>query len=76
MSKSAWDESVGVLVVKDGKIGVVEYSEITTEMAKRESNGKLVFGSANIGIKKLNFIFKLLIYSQPFLHSQRIDENL
>merc|ERR1712012_445899 len=42
-------EKVGVMCLKDGKPGVVEYSEISKEMAERaDTNGNLVFGQANI----------------------------
>ncbi|KAI9293386.1 UDP-N-acetylglucosamine diphosphorylase [Neoconidiobolus thromboides FSU 785] len=43
------NEAVGVICVKDNKFSVVEYSEITNEMAERiDDNGNLVFGAGNI----------------------------
>lgn len=43
-------ESVGVVAMKNGKYVVVEYSEITQEMAERRENGngKLAFRAGNI----------------------------
>ena len=42
-------EKVGVVASKDGKPCIVEYSEITSEMAERtDSDGRLVFGAGNI----------------------------
>lgn len=52
-NKSVWKanphEKVGVIAEKGGKPCVVEYSEITTEMAERtDEDGRLLFGAANI----------------------------
>ncbi|KAL3909660.1 MAG: hypothetical protein SGILL_008000 [Bacillariaceae sp.] len=47
--KSGPHEKVGVIAEKDGKPCVVEYSEISSEMAERvDANGRLVFGAGNI----------------------------
>ncbi|KXS20635.1 nucleotide-diphospho-sugar transferase [Gonapodya prolifera JEL478] len=48
--KSSPTEAAGVLAVKDGKINVVEYSEISKEMAAsvHPKTGQLLFGAANI----------------------------
>ena len=47
--KTGPHEKVGVLAEKAGKPCIVEYSEITTEMAERtDANGRLVFGAGNI----------------------------
>ncbi|KAJ3339867.1 UDP-N-acetylglucosamine pyrophosphorylase [Gonapodya sp. JEL0774] len=48
--KSSPTEAAGVLAVKDGKINVVEYSEISKEMAEsvHPRTGQLLFGAANI----------------------------
>jgi UDP-N-acetylglucosamine/UDP-N-acetylgalactosamine diphosphorylase len=47
--KAGPHEKVGVIAERSGKPCVVEYSEITTEMAERtESDGRLVFGAGNI----------------------------
>lgn len=47
--KTGPHEKVGVLAEKGGKPCIVEYSEITTEMAElNDANGRLVFGAGNI----------------------------
>jgi UDP-N-acetylglucosamine/UDP-N-acetylgalactosamine diphosphorylase len=47
--KSHAHEKVGVLAEKDGKPCIVEYSDISTEMAERtDQDGRLVFGAGNI----------------------------
>jgi len=47
--KSGPHEKVGVLAEKGGKPCIVEYSEITTEMAElTDANGRLLFGAGNI----------------------------
>jgi UDP-N-acetylglucosamine/UDP-N-acetylgalactosamine diphosphorylase len=47
--KSGPHEPVGVVAEKSGRPCVVEYSEITTEMAERtDDDGRLVFGAGNI----------------------------
>ena len=49
IAKTNPQENVGVLCRKNGHVGVVEYTEITPEMASRRDpkTGKLVFGDAN-----------------------------
>jgi UDP-N-acetylglucosamine/UDP-N-acetylgalactosamine diphosphorylase len=57
--KSGPHEKVGVIAEKDGKACVVEYSEISTEMAEKvDVNGRLMFGAGNIcnHFYTLNFI--------------------
>ncbi|KAL1921069.1 uncharacterized protein VTP21DRAFT_11704 [Calcarisporiella thermophila] len=47
--KSCPTEPVGVVCLRNGKFGVVEYSEIDAEIAARtKPNGQLAFGAANI----------------------------
>ncbi|KAI8988208.1 UDP-N-acetylglucosamine diphosphorylase [Mycotypha africana] len=47
--KSHPEEPVGVVARRNGKYGVVEYSEISAELAHmRQENGQLAFGAANI----------------------------
>jgi UDP-N-acetylglucosamine/UDP-N-acetylgalactosamine diphosphorylase len=57
-------EKVGVVAEKAGKPCVVEYSDITTEMAERtDQNGRLAFGAGNIcnHFYTLDFINNVII---------------
>ena len=57
-------EQVGVVAEKAGKPCIVEYSDITTEMAeRRDENCRLVFGAANIcnHFYTLDFINNVII---------------
>lgn len=63
--KNAWNESVGVLGKKDDKYNVVEYSEITDEMAQSKgTDGKLQFRSGNICIHTFTLDFINKIFGQ------------
>lgn len=56
VEKISYNESMGVLGLRGGKQGIIEYSELSEEMAKLvDSNGKLVYFGGNI----LNHIFKV-----------------
>ena len=56
VEKSSYKESVGVLGLRDGKQSIIDYSELSEEMAKLEdSNGKLLYFGGNI----LNHFFKI-----------------
>jgi len=48
--KARWDERVGVAALRNGRFHVVEYSEISEDMAKRAAatGDRLEFGAANI----------------------------
>ncbi|CAO0803570.1 unnamed protein product [Mucor circinelloides] len=49
VGKAAPEEPVGVVCVRNGKYGVVEYSEISDETAhERHADGSLKYGAANI----------------------------
>lgn len=51
-------ESVGVLALRDGKFGVVEYSELSADKAEqRTSSGELAFRAANIANHFYNLDF-------------------
>lgn len=67
-NKSVWKagphEKVGVIAEKGGKPCVVEYSEITTEMAERiGDDGRLMYGAANIcsHFYTLNFLRDVVV---------------
>ena len=48
-------EKVGVFCLRNGRTSVIEYSEITEEMANlREPNGNLVYGDSHILLNMLN----------------------
>merc|ERR1719461_2011205 len=52
-------EKVGVMCLRDGEPGVVEYSEISKEMAEmRDAGGELVYGAGNVAMH---------MFSLPFL---------
>ncbi|ORX67372.1 nucleotide-diphospho-sugar transferase [Basidiobolus meristosporus CBS 931.73] len=67
--KSAPEEPVGVVCLRNKKFGVVEYSEINDEIAHRTGpNGKLAFGAANIANH---------FYTRDFLNSvESFEQNL
>ena len=66
VEKISYNESIGILGLRDGKQSIIEYSEISEEMAKlQDENGKFQYFGGNI----LNHIFKV-----SFL--RRITDNL
>ena len=76
------EEKVGVFCKKDGKPSVVEYTEISKEMAeKTDSKGELVYGESHIncnifnikGIEKIGA--KKLPYHTAFKKATYIDKN-
>lgn len=75
-------EKVGVFCKKDGRPSVIEYIEISTEMAEmRDENGELVYGESHIlcnlfNIKAFEMIgVEKLPYIKAFKKSNYIDEN-
>ena len=75
-------ESGGVFAKADGKPGIIEYVEVSEEMASQtDSNGEFVFGDMNIvnhlfNIKALEKInSKPLPYHTAVKKSEYIDEN-
>ncbi len=56
--KSDPHEKVGVLGKIDGKLGVIEYSDLSDELAKRtDDQGRLVFRAGNIAIHAMSVPF-------------------
>ena len=75
-------EKVGVFCKRNGKPGVVEYTEITTEMAERtDKNGELVFGESHINCNLFNIkaieevANKNLPYHIAHKKASYLDEN-
>ena len=76
------EEKVGVFCKKDGKPSVVEYTEITKEMAyKTDENGELLYGESHLNCNMFNIkgIQKIgaekLPYHTAFKKATYIDEN-
>jgi len=58
VSKTDPEERVGVLGKVDGKLGCIEYSELSDEQVNaRKEDGSLLFNSGNIAIHMLNRSF-------------------
>lgn len=81
VTKVSPEEKVGVVCKMDGKPGVVEYTEITEEMAnKRDENGDLLFGEGYFGcsIFKRELLEKItdkLYYHVAYKKNSYIDSN-
>ena len=76
------EEKVGVFCKKNGKPSVIEYTEITDEMANaRDENGELLYGESHIltnlfNIKALEDIAQnKLPYHKAFKKAKYMDEN-
>ena len=56
--KRDWKEKVGVLGLRDGKLGVIEYSDLPESVAKElDANGQLKWWAGNIAIHVLDASF-------------------
>lgn len=82
IEKASPSEKVGVFCKRNGKPSVVEYSEISKEMAeKRDQDGNLIFGESHIlcnlfSIKAIEKISGLsLPYHVAFKKAQFLDES-
>ena len=80
--KSYPEEKVGVFCKKNGKPSIIEYTELSTEMANdRDENGELKYGESNIivHIFEVNAIEKItkdrLPYHPAFKKANYMDEN-
>ena len=81
IAKAYPEEKVGVVCYKNGKVGVVEYTEISKEMAsERNENGELIYGDAyalfNLySIEGLELVSKVsLPYHVAFKKADYIDQ--
>ena len=82
VAKANPQEKVGVFCKRNGKPSVVEYTEITKEMAEEtDKNGELVFGESHINCNlfNINAIEKIgaekLPYHTAFKKATYMDEN-
>lgn len=80
--KAGPEERVGVFCTRNGKPSVVEYTEITKEMAnQRDDNGELIYGESHINcnvfnIKRIDSIAeKKLPYHSAFKKANYIDSE-
>ena len=80
--KAGPKERVGVFCKRNGRPGVVEYTEITDELAEAtDKNGQLVFGESHINCNLFNIKAieevskKKLPYHSAHKKSKYIDEN-
>jgi len=80
--KSYPEEKVGVFCKKNGKPSIIEYTELSKEMANdRDENGELKYGESNIivHIFDVNVIEKItrnkLPYHPAFKKANYMDEN-
>lgn len=80
--KRSPEENVGVFCKKAGKPSVIEYTEITEEMANaKDENGELLYGESHIllnlfNIKALqNIAHNKLPYHKAFKKAKYMDEN-
>ena len=76
-------EKTGVYCRKDGKIGVIEYNEISDELRNvKDENGELLYGQSNIvshlyNIQALDFLKNVkLPYHRAHKKGSYINENL
>ncbi len=83
--QSAPNEAVGVLALRDGKYGVIEYSEIDKELAAKrdEKTGELMFNAGHLCMNtyRIDFLEKAAReYSSSlpyvFPHHARAQEAL
>ncbi len=66
MRKRSWDEPVAVYYMREGRLGVVEYSEVPEEIARRiDSDGNLLFWAGNPAIHMISVDFVERIGNRP-----------
>ncbi len=66
--KSSPEENTGVFCKRNGKPSIIEYTEITKEMANARKNGELLYGEANIlsHLFTIEFIEKISDKKLPY----------
>ena len=64
------DEKVGVTAVRDGRMCIVEYSELPSEMTGCDENGKLIYSAANIcnHYFSVDFLSSKVMFADPMYH--------
>ncbi len=66
VAKASWDEKVGVFCDVDGSIEVIEYSDMSDELAKQtNADGQLAFNAGSIAIHAIGVAFIEKIVSNP-----------
>ena len=80
--KNAPNERVGVICKKDGKVGVIEYSELPVKLAEAvDEDGDLLYGESHImcNLFNINILERIgkekLPYHQAFKKANYINEN-
>ncbi|MEX0876490.1 MAG: UDPGP type 1 family protein [Phycisphaerales bacterium] len=66
VAKASWDEKVGVFCDVDGSTQVIEYSDLSEELAKRTNpDGGLAFNAGSIAIHAISTDFIERVVSNP-----------
>lgn len=66
VAKANWDEKVGVFCEVDGRIRVIEYSDLDESLAKQtEPNGRLSFNAGSIAIHAIGVPFIERVLGDP-----------
>lgn len=64
--KAAWDEKVGVFCTVNGRLDVIEYSDIPADLAKKTGpDGKLTFAAGSIAIHIIAVAFLEKLATDP-----------
>jgi UDP-N-acetylglucosamine/UDP-N-acetylgalactosamine diphosphorylase len=77
--KKSPDERVGVFCRKNGKPGIIEYTELPKDMAiLKDSNGELVYGDSNIVVQLFNIklLKKIASNKLPYHCAQKKSEYI
>jgi UDP-N-acetylglucosamine/UDP-N-acetylgalactosamine diphosphorylase len=66
VAKASWDEKVGVFCAVDGRVRVIEYSDLPAELAKAtRPDGSLRFNAGSIAIHAIGVAFIEKVTSDP-----------